>query len=168
MKYLKSIKELFDSEELKSKNEIEYLTGDILNNYKSIDIKNDSISRLLYKIFRYNVPFIEAFVDKVEKGNELETIDINIVIPSGDLSDYFVLRSSQDEKSVALGIKINGVGNYDVFLLWETKDDDTEAIEYKGLDYTELIDVIKSEYTEKLQKLGFSELLNYGQVSDLK
>lgn len=166
MKHLKTIKELFDSEEIKSENEIEYLKGEVLSGYQPLDM-DETIEKLLYKIFRYNLPFIQAFVDIIEKGVRLKTIDLSISTPTGELDGYYFLRSSKGQKSVTFGIKPTDIGEYDTFLLWETNDDDTQGVEDNGLNYSDLISTMKIYYVKKLREFGFDELLNYGQVSDL-
>lgn len=166
MKHLKKINELFDSEELKSSHEIEYLYGELLQNMKPIDIKNDSIPKLLTKISRFNVPFISAFIDYVEQGISLDSIDTEIAFSEDEeFKGYFFLKSERGSDVVSFGIKI-GQNGYDAILFWD-KNDQVDALEYKDLSYIQLIRIIKNEYTFKLKEFKFDELLNYGSVEDM-
>jgi hypothetical protein len=162
MKYLKKINELFDTEELKSENEIDYLSGQVFKGHITLDIKNENIAKLLHKIYRFNLPFIKAFIDRVEDGIELKTMKIDTIV--GD-EGYFILKSTMGRKTVALGIKVETAGEYDCFLFWEINDDPS-GYEYEKLSYSELIDIFEL-YKDKLIQFGMHELVEYDSPVEL-
>ena len=156
---IKKFNELFDTDDLKAQHENDYLRGqmtNIIRNMTSIDLKNDDISRLLHRIIREE-PFFAAFEDEVTGygfDSDLyynEEYDFYLLNVSSDIS-------SEDATAVSLGIKINSINNYNVFVY---VDEDSEDYGYDNLTFQQLIQFINTDYKKILIELGLGDLLEY-------
>lgn len=152
---IKKFNELFDSDDIKSQHEVEFLQGkNILKDINiPIDFKNESISYLLHKLAKFDFPFLSIFFDNPD--GVFRNYETSIM--SMDDGYWMFSIKSDDEITVSIGIKVNKTSDYDVFVY--SSDDD--GMEYKDLDYKELCDVIKDVYIPMLINNDF-DILNYG------
>lgn len=151
---IKRFNELFDTEDLKSEHEVDYLKGDInkiIGSMKPIDFENDNIVRLIDRIIR-EVPFFAAFKDEVSGYGYIA--DIRQI---EELNSYtFNVVSEKDSSlSASLLIKINSMNSYDAYVVAD------EANGHDGLDYSELIQFINTDYKKILVELGLDDIMDY-------
>jgi len=152
---IKRFLELFDTEDLKSEHEIDYLTGRFQNiaNDVDVDFKNETIGRLIYKISSYHFPFFDAFIDHLHEELEFETFEIKTTY---DPESKYWIFTTQSDTTISLGIKVDSVNEHDIFLLI-----DEDGTQYKDLEFSELIEFIRNFYIPMLIENDFVELLNY-------
>jgi hypothetical protein len=163
MKYIKLF-ELFDTEDLKYQNEIDFLSGKFNNIGKKIDIdfKGETIGKLIKKIGGYHFPFFEAFIaNPYPKFNGFE-----IYSDYNKEEGYWSLVTKSDNYDVVFGIRPNSVNSYDLFIYFndnEAPDDEelSPGVEYDGLTFDELIPIIKNIYIPFLIESGFESIIDY-------
>ena len=162
-------KKLFDDEELKSRNEIDYLSGKLSNIGKRVDIgESENMAKLVTKISTVHYPFFQAFLDEVESEKDLSFGDFFIRTVPDEKDGYWILTTRSNDSVVALGIRINKLNNYDMYIYMgdynnpEDKDKNY-GFEKNGIDYNELIRLIKEYYIPFLQEANFDELLDYNK-----
>ena len=163
MKYIKLF-ELFDTEDLKDQNEIDFISGKFHDIGKNIDIdfKQESIGKLIQKIGGYHFPFLEAFIATPYPKFEGFEIFANY----DEVEKYWVLVVKSDKYAVAFGLRLNSVSSYDVFLYFDDAEAPEDAelspgIEYDNLTFNELIPVIKGVYIPFLIEGGFKSMIDY-------
>jgi hypothetical protein len=158
--------ELFDTEDIKSRHEIDWLSGNLASIGKNIEhnFKDESIGKFVTKISQYNYPFFMQF-DKADRKGELEFNDFKIYTKYDEDDKHWAFVAASDSYMVVFGIKINGVNNYDIYIYFddaETPDDEQKnpGAEYQGVTYTEVVGLIKEIYIPFLIDAGFEELLD--------
>lgn len=160
---VKKFNELFDSEDIKSHHEIDYLSGKVDKILKNIsypiNFKNDSISYLISKISRYNFPFFDVFFSHPD-GYNFKDFSSRISYLEED-DTWFFVTEKEDGVIISLGIKINKTNNYEAIIYAEGTDEDPIGYEYTGLSYNGLMEVIKEMYIPILIDNEMSEILDY-------
>jgi len=163
MKYLKLF-ELFDTEDLKDQNEIDFISGKFKDVGKHIDVdfKKETIGKLIQKIGGYHFPFFEAFL-----SNPYPKFDGFEIYASYDEEEgYWALVVKSETHSVAFGVKPDNVDSYDIFIYHDDVSDPEDekkspGIEYDGLTFDKLITTIKGVYIPFLIDSGFESLIDY-------
>lgn len=151
---IKMFNELFDTEEIKSLHDINYLSGNmnkIISNMKPIDFNNDDIYRLIDRIIR-EVPYFAIFKDEVSGYGFSASIGYIEDI------DFYILSLTKSETSLSFIVKINSINNYDAYIV----DDDEYG--YENLNFRELVDFINEDYKKILIELGFDDVLEYNSA----
>ncbi len=163
---IKKFNELFDTEDLKSKHEIDYLRGDFkkIIGTKELDLKNENIYHLISKMSRFNLPFMSAFMtDDLE--NVVEGMSLKITKSPED--DYYVFGAEDDYNLVAIGIAPNSpkYGRYKMFVFAEDKSEleDPTVYEYEDLSYQELIEYMKELYIPALYDFQLGQLVEFNK-----
>lgn len=166
---IKKFFELFDTEELKSEHEIDYLTGKLNNLAKTSDtlkIKEETIGKFIAKTSSFHFPFFDQFLKSINsKDNYLKFDNCKIkLVLTEDQYWTFVTESIDGSEAVALGLKINKINDYDAFIITDQDSNgkeygDAEGIEYTNLSYDELIRVIKNVYIPALIEFNFEDLI---------
>lgn len=157
---IKKFNELFDTDELKSQHEIDFLQGkDILQDINiPIDFKNEPMSYLMHKLAKFNFPFLGIFFENPE-GYKFKDCEISI----SDMEDgfwIFVIKSGK--KIVSIGLKINKTSDYNIFIYTENGTKESEnGVEFNNLNYREIVNIIKNEYIPILAN-NFDDILTYG------
>lgn len=163
---IKKFFELFDTEELKSEHEVDYLTGKLTNLIKTSNyhkIKEETIAKFISKTSSFHFPFFDQFLKS--KGDYLKFDDLKIkLVLTEDQYWTFVTESLDGSEAVALGVKINKINDYDAFIITDQNSNgkeygDAEGMEYSNLSYDELIDVIKNVYIPALIEFNFGSLI---------
>lgn len=169
-KHIKKFNELFDSPELKSEYEIEYLQGkldpkDFINDKNIVKFEQDNKLQRLSNRLGVDFPIFNLF----GKG------DVKYSVYGKDNMYHFAVG---DEWRVVLSFEILGYGNkydvnygkYDMGIICEKMprqkvlkyksgvdsldDDKVNIVEYNNLTILECINIIKSTYLPLLKKLG--------------
>lgn len=161
--------ELFDTEEMKAKHEIDHLRGNLMGIGKEIDynFKDESIGKFIQKISSYHYHFLLAFEQSVkEESGELEIDGFKVYVSHDEGTDYWALVTSSERYTVGFGIKINRVNNYDIFIYMDDEsnledDDKNPGVEYDELTYAEILPIIKEIYIPFITEAGFGKLLEY-------
>ena len=167
MKKLKKFNELFDTDDLKSRSEIDYLSGNLSHLGKKLDhnFKDEGMIDLLHKISNYHYPFFELFEELYLNGGSIKFDEFEAYISHGEeTNDHCVLVAKSPEFIVALGLKINSVNNYDAFIYFDDvefpdDEDKNPGSDFEGLSFTELMAEIKEVYINFIKDAGFDELL---------
>lgn len=161
MKHIKKFFELFDTEDLKAENEIDYISGNFKDLGKNIDsnFKNETIVKFLSKLSNYHFPFFDVFLDPIPRFPGFE------IYTSFD-EGYHILGIESEDYRVVFGVKIDQVNKYDVFVYLHNEDfpDDEEkspGYEYDSLTIDKLVEVISNEYIPYLMEAGFDSIINY-------
>lgn len=167
---IKRFFEMFDTEDIKSRHEIDWLSGNLANVGKKIehDFKGETIGKFITKISQYHYPFFMTFNQADESGKPMDFGDFKIYVNFDD--GYWSFIAASDKYMVVFGIKINGVNNYDVYIYFddiESPDDDAKnpGAEENGLDYTQVIALLKEVYVPFLIDAGFEKLLDIDKLS---
>lgn len=169
---IKRLFELFDDEDLKSRNEIDYLSGNLRNVGRTVDIGGsddfENMARLVSKITSVHFPFFQAFQDEVESNQDLSFGDFFIRTVYEEEDGYWLLTTRSNDLVVALGIRINKLNNYDIYLYTVDYNhpEDTEknyGFEKNSIDYNELVRIIKDYYIPFLKEANFDKLLDYNK-----
>lgn len=174
---IKRFFELFDDEELKSRNEIEYLSGNFKDLGKTIQVGKyeEEISKLMTKITSLHYPFLQAFIDEIQSDSDenmsFGTFEIGTVY--NEEEKYWTLVARSSDIAVALGLRVNGLNNYDMFLYYDDlnepdNDEKNYGFEKDNIDYNELARVIKDYYIPFIKEAGFEALLNYNNDLTIK
>lgn len=160
---IKKVFELFDTDDLKSENEIAYLTGnfkDLINNVTRMVKKGEEkIGWLVSKIASYHFPFMGAFIDNIKAPINFNNFKIRSC--EDETNGYYVFIIQSDESLVALGVRINSMNDYDVYVVSYDGDDDGEGMEYKNLDYSELLNIVQEVYIPVILGNDFGDILEY-------
>lgn len=163
---IKRFFEIFDTEDIKSRHEIDWLSGKLSNIGKNVDhnFKDETIGRFITKISQYNYPFFMQF-DKADREGQLDFGDFKIYTNYDEEDKHWAFVAASDKYMVVLGIKINSVNNYDIYIYFddvESPDDEEKSpgSEYQGITYAELITLIKEMYIPFLIDAGFEDLLD--------
>lgn len=166
---IKRFFELFDTEELKSEHEIDYLTGKLSNLAKTSDalkIKEETIGKFIAKTSSFHFTFFDQFLKSINSKDDylkFNNCKIKLVLTE-DQYWAFVTESLDGSEAVAIGIRINKMDDYDAFIITDQNSNgkeygDAEGIEYNGLTYSELISVIKNVYIPSLIEFNFEDLI---------
>jgi len=166
---IKRFFELFDTEDIKSTHEIDYLSGNFSNLGKTLDynFKDEGIAKFIHKLSSYHYPFFTAFEQTVKDEKDLVIDGVRIYVSHDDEEDgYWAFVATNDRITVGFGIKINQVNNYDVFIYFDDEEhleveEKNPGVEYEGLTYSELIPIIKEIYIPFLIDAGFEKLIEY-------
>ena len=171
MKHLKKFFELFDTDDLRDQNEIDFLRGKFKNTGSKIDInfEKESIGKLVSKLSRYHYPFFSAF--EGQDGRLPEFDGFEIYVNYIEEEDFYVMVAESEDFSVAFGVKTSKVNSYDVFIYFQDKKNPDDAsknpgAEYENLTYDQLVPIIKEVYIQFLMFAGFEELIGYN-IDDL-
>lgn len=163
---LKKFNEFFDTEELKAKHEIDYLTGNIKNLIgKKVEwnFKDENISNLVCKMADLHLPFMRAFVeaDGME-DSKMSFSNFDIMVRYDDESKFYNFLVKSENSILVLGIRIESMNRYDVYVYMDSEnEEDLKVFEEKNVTYNEVVDIIKDLYMPELVDLGFTELLDY-------
>ena len=149
---LKKFNEMFDSDDIKSQNEIGFLTGDIKKELSRSSRGSETIENVISKLVSFQFPFFDAFEDDIE----FDTFDKSV---SQDQENCWIFTTENEIATLSFGLKVNELNNYDVFFLIE--DDEEHGYEYKGLDYSSLVNTIEEEYIPFLVNYEFGDLVSY-------
>lgn len=166
---IKRFFELFDTDDMKSQHEIDYLSG----NFKNLgsqkverDFKNEDIGRFIRKMVDWNFPFFKAFEDAVQEDSaQLDLDGFSVYISRGD-DDYWSFVAHSKEYTTVFGLKVNKVNNYDIYIYLDkadAMDDENQSpgFEMNGLDYRGVIEKINGIFIPFIKQAGFEKLLNY-------
>jgi hypothetical protein len=165
MMKLKKFNELFDDENLKGQNEIDYLTGNIYKNIKNnIDrFDNDNIAKFVSRLSEITLPFFKAFVDagKFENGNM--KLQDNSVVYATQNNDWYFLVVEKKDNFLSFEVKINSLNDYDIRItsISVTNEDFSGTCECFNLTFDDIRYLIVDVYLPCLENLGFNSLLNY-------
>ena len=119
---LKKFNEFFDSEELRDnpENELMKLTGDMSYNFgKKIDydFKTENIANFITKISDVHYPFMRAFSDAtMEDGGEIKFNNFSVFTRYDEEEGYYNFTAKSDDYFLVLGLKINSMNDYDVYV----------------------------------------------------
>lgn len=170
MKRIKKFNELFDTEELKSQNEIPMLQGNLLPT-KYRNVKGNKFQNDLHDVHNkmiYNFPWVEEFDQEELPGYK----------------DMIFYHTSNDSWYISLSIKVEGdkCGFGIIYRLLDTSiSPDNSNVkfslafsgkeyvyfkEWNGLDVNEMIRNIKIFFEPLMRRLGFTDELKYGNKED--
>jgi hypothetical protein len=172
MKYLKKFNEMFDTEDIKSRHEIDFLSGRLKNIGKNVDqnFKDEEAIHFTTKLSMYNFPFFKAFITSgEEEGLGFDGFSVHT---SDDIHYNAVYLVTSDKYTVAMCLKINKVDNYNVFIYLDDRDDlrNTEknpGVNFDGLTYNQLCDKIKEFFIPFIKQAGFGDLLKYNEEENI-
>lgn len=163
---IKKFFEMFDTEDIKSRHEIDWLSGNLSSIGKKIDhnFKDETIGKFVTKISQHNYPFFMQF-DKADIEGQLDFGDFKIYTNYDESDKHWGFIAASDKYMVVFGIKINSVNNYDIYIYFddaESPDDEQKSpgSEFKGITYDEVVGLIKELYIPFLIDAGFEELLD--------
>jgi hypothetical protein len=128
MKRLKSLNELFDSEELKGEYEVPYLTGDLTSSLRKIKLDSKS---LMNKVF-WKFPVLERFhKQKVEEdGLSFEAIWATSLEPIASEEFYAQLAVAfVEEDKHYVSVIFRGLDDYDDESKWLMREFSLDKIE---------------------------------------
>ncbi len=169
---IKRFFELFDTDDIKSQHEIDYISGSFRNldhwTNKKVDrdFKSEDIGRFMRKITDWHFPFFKAFEDAVqEDSGELQLDGFKAYISRGD-DDFWSLVIHSEKYAVIFGIKVNEVNNYDIYIYLDDADalkDEKKSpgFEFDGVDYNTVVEKIKVIYISFIKEAGFEKLFSY-------
>jgi len=162
---IKKFNELFDSEEIKVKNEIPLLQG-FLNNVSSKTINRFAKESLndLGERFNYAFPFLYHFHNRVEekynavifdKKNDQWYINITIAFEGdkyglGIFYRHIDAITPEDHNDIKMGLDFRGK-EYCYYNEWN------------DIDFNEVIELTKSHFLPLVGRLGFKEELSKGK-----
>jgi hypothetical protein len=168
---IKRFLELFDTDDIKSRHEIEYLSG----NFKNLgrqkverDFQHEDIGNLIRKMIDWNYPFFKAFEDAVKEDSaEINFNEFSAYISKGD-DEYWSFVIHSKEYTTVIGIKVNKVNNYDIYIYldkFDAMDDESlsPGFEMDGISYNELIEKINSIFIPFIKEAGFEKILDYNK-----
>ena len=166
---LKKFNEFFDSEELRDEPEHELMkmTGDISYNFgKKIDydFKTENIGNFITKISDTHFAFMRAFSDASNKeGGEIKFSNFVVFSSYDEEEGYYNFTAKSDDYFLVLGLKINSMNDYDVYVyVDDIRDEESlETFEEEGVTYMDIVHIITDIYLPQAKKLGFEELLKY-------
>lgn len=166
MKRIKKFLEMFDNEDLKSKHEIDWLSGNLNDIGKKIDVnfKDENMKKFISRLSGRNYPFFAAFDQAVRnKNGELEFSGFKVSAHYDEADKFFSFVAEDDEDMVVMSVRINAVNDYDIALINSNKHDkdDIETEEYNNINYGEVLSVIRNTYLKYLDNCGFGELTHY-------
>jgi hypothetical protein len=164
MSKIKKFFEFFDDEDLKARHEIEYLTGEIKNFAKTVDVnfKDETIENFLSKII-YSFPFMSAFMQASQsKGGEYKFRTFRVLIKYTEEDKFYNFIATDDTIMVALGIKILGNNKYDTFVMIDDiNEEDVRVFEEDNVSYQELCEIIAHVYIQEITNVDFYDLIKY-------
>ena len=172
---IKKFLEMFDTEDLKSRHEIAYLSGNLRNVGSKIeyDFKNERIGEFIQKISTYHYPFFIAFDEaNASEEGEVDFEDFKVYTNYNEEEGYWNFITAGERYLVTFGIKINKINDYDLYIYFDDSqnpnsiDEEGSGADFDGLTYDELIGEVKEIYIPFLEKGGFGKLVKYS--SDLK
>lgn len=166
---LKKFNEFFDSEELRDnpENELMKLTGDMSYSFgKKIDydFKTENIGNFITKISDTHFAFMRAFSDAtMEEGGEIKFNNFSVFTRYDEEEGYYNFTAKSDDYFLVLGLKINSMNDYDVYVyVDDIKDEESlETFEEEGVTYMDVVHIITDIYLPQAKKVGFEELLKY-------
>lgn len=168
MKNIKKFNELFDTEDLKNRHEIPFLTGELQKSLKKIDndFKDDTIENLTSKL-QYKFPFFSAYIEAADsETGEKNFGNFKVFMKHNDKSDYYYYIASNDNEFVMIGVKIISNNLYDVVAAHEDGSYERHLDE-EGLSFDELCELIRQVFIESLMGAGFNDLIAYNYTSVL-
>jgi hypothetical protein len=165
---IKRFFELFDTDDMKSQHEIDYLSGNFRNLGQKVerDFKNEDIGAFIRKIADWHFPFFKAFEDAVQEDSaQLDLEGFSVYISRGD-DDFWSFVAHSKKHAVILGVKVNEVNKYDIYIYLdnaEAMDDENQSpgFELNGLDYNTVVEKIKGIYVPFIKEAGFEKLFKY-------
>lgn len=147
------IKELFDSGELKSKNEIPYLKGEV-NTYISMGIEKMNLNHLLLKC-----PFLSICLGDDMNESNYVTYEDGIYL--------FIFINKEIRCHIAFDLNKKDDVSFGI-MLYEFPIDYYNPKSFisfseENIKMEEVIEVINSEVIEILNTYGFEDIIKYGQ-----
>jgi len=166
---IKKFNELFDTEELRDspENELIKLTGDSSYSFgKKIDydFKTENIGNFITKISDVHYPFMRAFSDAtISDTGDIKFGNFKVYTKYDEDGKYYNLISESKTHLLILGIKINAMNNYDIYVYVDdiSNKEELETFEEQGVTYMDVISIIDEIYLPKAKELGLQELINY-------
>jgi hypothetical protein len=162
MKNIKKFNELFDTEDLKNRHEIPFLTGELQKSLTKIDnnFRDDNIENLTSKL-QYKFPFFSAYIEAANSNSgEKKFSNFKALMKNDDKNGYYYYVASNDYEFVTIGVKIISNNLYDVVAAHEDGDYERHMDE-KGLSFDELCEVVRQVFIESLMGAGFTDLISY-------
>lgn len=157
MKRIKKFFELFDTQELRDRADATDIKGnDVINNLGNF---RENISKFITKISRMNFPFIEAFTKGGKKIDDFVTY-----ARYDDTMERWNLVAESKKYKLILGVAINSVSNYDVFIdLKDKEEKETKSISRFHITYMDLVNLIEKNYSSIAKQHGFGKLIEYNR-----
>lgn len=165
MKHLKKFFELFDTEDLKAENEIDYLSGNFDKMSINNNFKDESIIRFVGKLALIKYKFFGAFNESGLNNKPVKFKNFEAYITSGE-DNYWVMFTQSEKFTVGFGVRIDKVNQYDIFVhLDDELNPDVESknhfIEKQGISFNEVKKMIDNVYIPFIKEAGHEELLSY-------
>jgi len=158
---IKRFNELFDSEEIKSQNEIPMMQGNLIKgkiNYASKEEVKDLIEKVLYSF-----PFLYKFGEYIDDKKYKDIVFFHQKNDSWYVSIAFGL---QPDNKYGMGIFYKHLdaeeGNIKQTLSFSGKEF-CYFKEWSKLSFPEMVKIVNENFTPLLSRLGFTEQLSHGQ-----
>lgn len=166
---LKKFNEFFDSEELRDlpEHELIKLTGDTSHSFgKKIDydFKTENIGNFITKISDIHFPFMRAFSDAtMSDTGDIKFNNFKVYTKYDEDEDYYNFMVESKTHLLILGIKINDMNDYDIYIYVDdiNNKEELEAFEELGVTYMDIISIITEIYLPQIKELGLQELVTY-------
>jgi hypothetical protein len=164
---LKKFNEFFDTEELKSRHEIDYLSGNIkklIGKKVEWNFKDENISNLISKMADLHLPFLRAFVEADGMENSKMSFDtFDIMVRYDDESKFYNFLVMSGATMLVLGLRIKSMNNYDIYVYLDSENDvdSLKVFEENNVTYDDVVSIIKDLYIPELVDCGFDKLLDY-------
>lgn len=152
MKYIKKFNELYDTDEIKSANEIEGMTTGFIDKIKSINNIEDE-QKLLYKKIVFCTPQLSICFEKSDSYYYMRHDEENDMIYfcfDNDLH-YFEIGFRKDNNTYAVNTVYND---------WVDEENSYDNTVY-DLPWKELEHFIGNDLLDTLESIGFSEVKSY-------
>jgi len=173
MKRLKRFNELFDTEDLKMQNEIDYLTGAIDKKELSRNIMSDKSAQSIYNLLEYKFPFFKECTNDNNPYTGLM---------ADEKQSYYVFYFKNETWFIGLAVKPTGNHLYDINLIRKGVNltitpgnsfhfytpivdydpNKTVAIVFENLTIEQIYEHVEKHFIPMMKKTGFKYLLNVG------
>jgi len=166
---LRKFNEFFDSEELRDlpEHELMKLTGDTsysFGNKIDYDFKTENIGNFITKMSDVHFPFMRAFSDaSVSDSGEISFDNFKVYTKYDEDEEYYNFITESKTHLLILGVKINDMNNYDVYVYVDDvkNKEEIETFEEQGVTYMDIVDIITDIYLPKAKELGLEKIVSY-------
>ena len=164
---IKKFNEFFDNDTLKGQHEIDWLKKDISHSFTNkidFDFKKEDINNFINKITGNSHPFLMAFDEaNASESGEMKFKDFKVYIKYNKDEDIWNFMSESDKYLMILGVKINSMNSYDIYVYVDDneKKDILRTYEEEKATYDDVVNIIDDVYIKLAKEFGFEELLGY-------